>query len=164
MIDSAYKKENIDKLLEWLKAESVLTQDGQKIPNTGLTKLHKYTIVRKVYADSHYTQDFKDDLLKTVIGDAKDDQAKNLKLACQSLNPTPEGKEKSWLDITNFKAGYSSYEWNTLWANFFSRKSLDITKPYFPKLIQKIREVADCGDKEYIEAFIDNLIPTYGID
>lgn len=28
LIDSAYKKENIDKLLEWLKAESVLTQDG----------------------------------------------------------------------------------------------------------------------------------------
>lgn len=55
LIDSAYKKENIDKLLEWLKAESVLTSDGQKIPNTALTKLHKYTIVWKVYADSHYT-------------------------------------------------------------------------------------------------------------
>lgn len=55
LIDSAYKKENIDKCLDWLKAESVLSSDGQAIPNTVLTKLHKYTIVRKVYADSHYT-------------------------------------------------------------------------------------------------------------
>lgn len=76
--------------------------------------------MRKVYADAHFDQKFKDDLLKRVIGDAKDDQAKYLTLACKSLNPNPDSKKAVWEEITNFKAGYSSYERNTLWGNFFN--------------------------------------------
>jgi len=37
LIDSAYKKENIDKLLTWLDAGSVLNEKGEKIENTNLT-------------------------------------------------------------------------------------------------------------------------------
>lgn len=120
LIDSAYKKENIDILITWLKAGQVLNPNGEKIANTNLTQNQKYSIGRKVWADPEFSLHFKGEIQDLVVGDNKDDHAKLFKLACESLNPAVEAKAKVWEKITDFKAVFSSYERNTLWSGFFS--------------------------------------------
>ncbi len=62
LIDSAYKKENIDILITWLKAGQVLDPNGEKIANTNLTQNQKYSIGRKVWADPEFSLHFKGDI------------------------------------------------------------------------------------------------------
>ena len=84
-------------------------------------------------------------------------------MTCESLIPTNEGKAVAWkkaIDTTT----YSAYQRSAIWAGFFTRKSYELTKEYYPLYLEKVREIADLGDKEFIEAFIHQMAPSFRVE
>lgn len=99
-----------------------------------------------------------------MLGDEKDDIAKNLRITCRALITTADSKAAIFEEASNPKNGLSSYERVALWNGFFTRKSLAITKPFYSQFIAKVPDIADCGNKEFIDGYIENMCPRYDID
>lgn len=149
--------------IDWLKKGSICDKHGNKIEGWELNKSHKHAIVVEAHSKRSIDADEKQKLLDEVIGDDKSDVATNLKLACKASIPDKESKEKVWNDITDHTNNFSSYERAAMMTNFFKRDAADILEPYFDKYIECVHTCADCGNKNFIDAFVNNTCPSYNI-
>lgn len=96
------------------------------------------------------------EILNGVVGEDKSDIATNLKLACKTLIPEQGAKEAAWKEIIDYNNDLSSYERAAMMDSFFNRDAEAILAPYFDKYLEAVRMCADCGNKNFSDAFINH--------
>jgi hypothetical protein len=99
---------------------------------------HKRSILRKVFEDPEISTETKMALMEEVIGDDKSDLAENARITCMACLPDVEGKATTWASITDPNSGDSLKESNAKMSGFYSRKQIDLVRPYFAKFYEEL--------------------------
>ena len=153
-------KDGLAAASDWILKEAV-SVDDTKLACT-LTPAQKYTIVKKYWASSDFTQEQKD-ALKTKCFE-KDDSEPGMtaeKVLGYSL-PDKDLKDRLWNEITDKESKESLLELRCKMEGFWQpRQQLDLMKPFFEKYYDIVKKVVDERDREFAQAFMNALSPSF---
>lgn len=142
-------EEHIKMAAKWLK-EGIMKLDSDD----------KESILMTVYKSTIFTQEEKNELLNSYIGEDQSDRAKRLRLSCATAIPDKESKAKAWDIITHPKEKeLSSYDYRAYLAGFYSRFQKDITQEYVEKYLEELPKFARSGEKDHMTIFTGGAFP-----
>ena len=158
-----YNSKHTGMAIKWLESGSVCDKSGKKIEGCELNQTLKYTIVKQAHCKAAMPVTARQELLTKVAGGDKSDIAINLKLSCKTLIPNKSSKEEAWKEIIDYNNELSSYERAAMMDSFFNRDAEVVLAPYFEKYLEAVRMCADCGNKNFSDAFINHTCPSFNI-
>ena len=91
-------KENIQAALGWLETGKITVGDAALYD---ITKNHKHTILKQLFASKHFQTTDKMELLEMTLGDEKSDLADRTRATCMASLPDPNVKAQIWKDLTD---------------------------------------------------------------
>jgi len=150
------------KALGWLQAGKICNSEGVTVVE--LNAGHKRGILRKVFEDPSIPREKKMAMMEEVMGDEKSDLAENARLTCMACLPDAEGKAETWAAITDPNSGDSMKESIAKMSGFYSRKQMDLVRPYFDMFYQVLPVLQKATGQKYMNAFVGSLLPTFEID
>jgi len=80
-------------------------------------------------------------MMEHVIGDDKSDIAENTKLTCKASLPDAAIKEETWRALIDVNSTESLKERSAKMAGFHTWNQLDITRVYFDKFYDELRNI-----------------------
>jgi len=102
-------------------------------------------------------------MMEHVMNDDKSDIAENVRLTCMAYLPDTAGKAETWKALIDINSTESLKERAAKMAGFHSWNQLDITRPYFDKFFDELRNIQAGTPYKYQEAFFYQLLPRYEI-
>jgi hypothetical protein len=153
-------EEQISKAIEWLKSGKI-EDEGRVILE--LKPKHKHSVLKKYFTLKDVADKNKFEMLELVMGDDKSDIAENVRLTCKAYLPNAAGKEETWKALIDINSTESLKERSAKMAGFHSWNQLDITRCYFDKFYDELRNIQAGTPFKYQEAFFYSLLPRYEI-
>ena len=154
------EEEHLKLTSDWLLKDSIEIE-GAKV-NCELTNEHKYAILKRCYASTHFTMDEKKALQTKVFEKDDSDAGRNVVKVCEYSLPDSALKEKLWADLTDVNSTDSLMESKLKMQGFFQRKAqLELIQPYFEKYYAVLNKIVECRQREYAEVFASHLSPSF---
>ena len=144
----------------WILNDKVEIEDEEiKIE---LTTPQKYSICKRFWASTHFTNDEKYALRDKALEGDDSDQAQNVRKVLDWSLPDAALKERLWAEITDAQTKDSLMELRLKIQGFWQRGAqLELMEPYFEKYYATLKRVVDSRDREFAEAFMNGLSPAF---
>jgi len=124
-----------------------------------LSQANRYSIIKKIYADTNFTIEEKQQLLNAELKKDKSDTGILAQRTCEASIPTAEKKEHQWQEFLNENTKESEYVLFAAMRGFNSQDQVELLKPYEKKYFEVLIEVFRKRARGYAEAFFKILKP-----
>lgn len=153
---------DIQKVLTWLRAGSILNDDGTTIFK--LSSSHKRGILQVFSKRGKFPAKDMPALIDEVLGEDKSDLAKNTRLVCAAAVPEAANKEKVWNDLLDPQSSLSSKQRQAMMSGFYSWDQIDLIRPYFSRFYEILPQLALDHGNLYVERFFFAMLPRLEIE
>jgi len=127
-----------------------------------LTNEHKYAILKRYYASTHFTLDQKKALKAETFKNDESDTGKQIAKVCDYSLPDAALKEQLWTEIMDPQTKDSLMDTRQKIQGFWQRhQQLELITPYFEKYYNEVNKVVETRDREFAEVFTQSMSPAF---
>ena len=151
---------HLELVSSWITTGQVKVND-EVLPMT-LDPKQKYEILKSYWASSQFTLDQKKELRDKALESDDSDAAVQVKKVLDWILPDSDLKKRLWEDITESQSKESLMDLRLKMQGFMAgREQKDLIQPYSEKYYAILKKVVDTRDREFAEAFMNNLSPAF---